>query len=93
MRDCPTVEGSSIPLIVHRIAVADCLSRQSCNYHKCHRCVFRGKAAGWQPEGGAQTSVDPGERLPARTVELPRPQPGTSPRKGRKGRRPTSSPV
>lgn len=79
MRDCPTVQASSIPLIVHRIAVDECMSRQSCNYHKCHRCVFRGKAAGWQPEGGEAVLRSPasrtGEReVPSKTVEVPRPE-------------------
>jgi hypothetical protein len=27
-----------------------CLSRQRAFYHKCHRCVFRGKCATWEPE-------------------------------------------
>ena len=49
MRDCPTIDGSSIPLIIHRIAAGDCLARQSCNYHKCHRCIYRGQAANWEP--------------------------------------------
>jgi hypothetical protein len=78
MRDCPTVEGSTVPLIVHRIAVADCLQRQGCNYHKCHRCLYRGKAAEWQPEGGARREAaarsQTGERaVPSRTVDVPRP--------------------
>lgn len=79
MRDCPTIEAPTVPLIVHRIAVDECMSRQSCNYHKCHRCVFRGKAAGWQPEGNDSlprvASSRTGERaVPSKTVEVPRPE-------------------
>lgn len=79
MRDCPTIQASSIPLIVHRIAVDECMSRQSCNYHKCHRCVYRGKAASFQPEGGdgmPRAAVSrTGERdVPSKTVEVPRPE-------------------
>ncbi|MEQ1632644.1 MAG: hypothetical protein ABL997_09750 [Planctomycetota bacterium] len=79
MRDCPTVDGSSVPLIIHRIAVSSCLDRQGCNYHKCHRCVYRGKAAGWEPEGSTDElprGVSPrtGERaVPTKTVQVPRP--------------------
>src|SRR5262249_37844101 len=49
MRVCPTVEGSATPLILHRIGVDECLRRQHCNYHKCHRCVYRGQTAHWTP--------------------------------------------
>ena len=79
MRDCPTPKSSSMPLIVHRIAADDCMSRQSCNYHKCHRCIYNGQAADWQPE---PTAVAPqagptrvGERaVPTKIVEIPRPE-------------------
>ena len=80
MRDCPTVEGSSIPLIIHRIGAADCLARQGCNYHKCHRCLYRGKAATWQPEGGPRRGEAAGSRaltgeraVPGHSVDVPRP--------------------
>lgn len=78
MRDCPTIHSSSMPLIVHRISAQDCMSRQSCHYHKCHRCVFRGKAADWQPEASAPVPASGpthvGERaVPAKIVEIPRP--------------------
>src|SRR5262245_19566056 len=79
MRDCPTVEGSSIPLIIHRIGVGDCLQRQSCNYHKCHRCIFRGKPATWVPSengvAGERPAAATGERaVPSRTVDVQRPE-------------------
>lgn len=79
MRDCPTVDGSSIPLIIHRIGVGDCLQRQSCNYHKCHRCIFRGKPASWVPSenvaAGERHVAATGERaVPSRTVDVPRPE-------------------
>lgn len=49
-RLCPSVEGSASPLITHRIGVDVCLARQRTFFHKCHRCVYRGKAATWEPE-------------------------------------------
>jgi len=50
MRLCPTVEGSAAPLITHRISADVCQTRQCANFHKCHRCIYRGKAASWEPE-------------------------------------------
>ena len=50
MRLCPTVDGSATPLITHRIGADVCQARQCANYHKCHRCIYRGKAASWEPE-------------------------------------------
>ena len=50
MRLCPTVEGSAAPLITHRISSDVCQTRQCANFHKCHRCIYRGKAASWEPE-------------------------------------------
>ena len=50
MRLCPSVEGSALPLITHRIGADVCLGRQGTNFHKCHRCIYRGQAADWQPE-------------------------------------------
>ena len=45
MRQCPTPEGGpgSRPLIAHQISACVCVERQQEYYHKCHRCVFRGK--------------------------------------------------
>ena len=45
MRQCPTIEGDSRPLIVQCVEAGLCLARQRDFYHKCHRCVYRGKAA------------------------------------------------
>ena len=45
MRQCPTLEGDDRPLIAHTIGPSLCLSRQRGFYHKCHRCVYRGKPA------------------------------------------------
>ncbi|GDY01754.1 hypothetical protein LBMAG49_10830 [Planctomycetota bacterium] len=91
MRVCPTIEGPSTPLILHKISTTDCLSRQSCNYHKCHRCVYQGKASTWESGGVAadtQTLLPAGARgvpseqvapftLPAKQVELPAKPPVT----------------
>lgn len=42
-RQCPTLDGDSLSLITHRIEVDLCCHRQREHYHKCHRCVYRGK--------------------------------------------------
>lgn len=78
MRLCPSVEGSS-PLITHRIGADVCLARQATNFHKCHRCVFRGQAADWAPEESEQTidmqtAQDPNPK-DVRKVVIPRPEP------------------
>ena len=49
MRLCPSVEGSTSPLITHRIGVDVCFARQRTFFHKCHRCIYRGQAADWEP--------------------------------------------
>jgi hypothetical protein len=72
MRLCPSVEGSASPLITHRIGADVCLSRQATNFHKCHRCIYRGKAADWAPDdlqAGMEMSAD---------VVIPRPDPAPS---------------
>ena len=79
MRDCPTPKSSSMPLIVHHIAADECMSRQSCHYHKCHRCIYRDQAADWQPEAvAAAPQAGPtraAERsIPSKIVEIPRPE-------------------
>lgn len=66
-----------MPLIIHRITAQDCTSRQECHYHKCHRCIYRGKAASWEPEGSQVQGV--GSRVaeravPTKIVEIPRPE-------------------
>jgi len=50
MRQCPTLEGDARSLIMHRIGVELCMSRQRGFYHKCHRCAFRGKPASYTPD-------------------------------------------
>ena len=47
MRQCPTPEGDGRPLIAHVIEPCSCLARQRELYHKCHRCIYRGKSAEW----------------------------------------------
>jgi hypothetical protein len=49
VRHCPTVAGDGAPLIVQTIGCDTCLKRQAEHYHKCHRCVYRGKAADYVP--------------------------------------------
>ena len=43
MRQCPTLAGDERPLIAHTIVNGVCAQRQREFYHKCHRCVLRGK--------------------------------------------------
>ncbi len=50
MRLCPTVDGTHSPLITHQIGVDVCQTRQHAFFHKCHRCIYRGQAANWEPE-------------------------------------------
>lgn len=50
MRLCPSVEGAPSPLITHRIGTDVCMARQRTFFHKCHRCIYRGQAADWEPE-------------------------------------------
>ena len=50
MRLCPSVEGSASPLITHRIGAEVCMARQRTFFHTCHRCIYRGQAATWEPE-------------------------------------------
>ena len=45
MRQCPTLPGDERPLIAHSIVNGVCMERQRDFYHKCHRCIFRGKPA------------------------------------------------
>lgn len=79
MRLCPSVEGSA-PLITHRIGVDVCQARQGANFHKCHRCVYRGQSATWEPEKPLHAMVnvhaaeEPNQR-DVKKVEIPRPQP------------------
>lgn len=44
-RVCPTLPGDQHALITHRIGVTMCQKRQREFYHRCHRCIYRGKAA------------------------------------------------
>ena len=58
MRSCPSVEGSAPPLITHRIGVDVCFARQRTFFHKCHRCIYRGQAANWEPEVAPMPMLD-----------------------------------
>lgn len=50
MRLCPTLAGDDRALIAHSICASECTKRQQEFYHKCHRCLFRGKAEDYVPE-------------------------------------------
>ncbi len=77
MRLFPSVEGSASPLITHRIGVDVCLARQGAHFHKCHRCIYRGQAADWEPANPPLAMVEVlagsagGGNL--KPVEIPRP--------------------
>ena len=58
MRNCPTMHGDSRSLITHSIAVDACLKRQRDFYHKCFRCAYRGKPAGYVPETVAELATE-----------------------------------
>ncbi|MBK8980456.1 MAG: hypothetical protein IPM29_31525 [Planctomycetes bacterium] len=46
-RDCPTLPGDGRSLITHRIDAPLCSKRQNEHYHRCHRCVYRGRPLDW----------------------------------------------
>ncbi|MHC4515101.1 MAG: hypothetical protein ACYTGW_10795 [Planctomycetota bacterium] len=84
MRQCPTPEGGpgNRPLIAHQITGGACAERQQEHYHKCHRCVFRGKGVEFvptnnNPERNGGVMADRGGELKRdrlrveETVELP----------------------
>ncbi len=50
LRDCPTLSGDVRSLITHRIDTELCQKRQREQYHKCHRCVYRGQPANFVVE-------------------------------------------
>lgn len=58
LRQCPTVPGKTESLITHAIRSGPCLQRQREHYHKCHRCVYRGKAADFVHEEVAAAAPD-----------------------------------
>ena len=79
MRLCPSVDGTASPLITHRIGVDVCLARQATNFHKCHRCVYRGQAADWKPEPQVLEMInvhlaEEPSQSGVKKVEIPRPE-------------------
>ena len=78
MRLCPSVEGSASPLITHRIGSEVCLARQRTFFHKCHRCIYRGQAANWEPAESplamlnVHAAEEPGD-IDVKKVEIARP--------------------
>ena len=87
MRNCPSVDGSATPLITHRIDSDVCMARQRTFFHKCHRCVYRGKAADWEP---AETPL---AMINIHAAEEPGPQaakPVTLPARGKAATKPAA---
>jgi hypothetical protein len=102
MRTCPSVEGSASPLITHRIGVDVCFARQGTFFHKCHRCIYRGQPANWEPaESLVMLNVHAAEEpshADVRQVEIARPaktKPGqpapAAPATGKKSKRPVEA--
>lgn len=53
------------------------MARQGSNFHKCHRCVYRGQPANWEPESpplAMVTTRDAFEQrdIEVKTIEIPR---------------------
>lgn len=93
MRTCPSVEGS-VPLITHQIGVDVCMSRQRTFFHKCHRCVYRGQAANWEPADAptAMINIHAAEEpvgANVKTIEIARP--AKAPAKAEKAAKPSKS--
>ncbi|MEM7203812.1 MAG: hypothetical protein AAF628_26350 [Planctomycetota bacterium] len=57
-RQCPQPRNALQPLIVHRIPVERCLSRQREHYHKCHRCEYSGKPASFRLQTNLEASAE-----------------------------------
>ena len=70
-RECPTLPGDSRSLIVHRIDTTLCMGRQREHYHKCHRCLYRGKPASYVAEERIQLMPVAETGLPTTTLEIP----------------------
>ena len=62
-------------MITHSITSCQCVERQNDFYHKCHRCLFRGKPADFvlaDGNGGLRNGVVAPARRPAEPlVEIP----------------------
>ena len=69
-RQCPTLPGELRSLITHKIERGLCQQRQREYYHKCHRCVYRGKPTDWVFE------AQPSQRSLNGTNREGRPVPG-----------------
>lgn len=83
MRQCPTLSGDDRPLIAHSIPSGLCTDRQREFYHKCHRCVFRGKAADFRlPETNGRAPMESAAGAAEPTVIVPQaaeaPRPATA---------------
>ncbi len=71
-------------MITHRIGSDVCMARQRTFFHKCHRCIYRGQAADWEPEAAplAMINVHAAEEpahADVKEVPLTRPAPTPKP--------------
>ena len=88
LRACPTLVGHVRPLIAQLIPLELCETRQRELYHKCHRCVFRGRPASEVTErlpapNGKHPDI---VVLPAAAPARPRKAPAKAPARVRKTR-------
>jgi len=58
-------------LIIHRVSASSCSTRQLCNYHKCHRCIYRGQAEDWEPDADRRVGREQNPVLPMTARALP----------------------
>lgn len=73
LRDCPTLPGDSRSLITHRIEPSACLERQRQQYHKCYRCLYRGKPAGHVVETAVVLARAEELGIPTGFIDIPIP--------------------
>jgi hypothetical protein len=75
-------------LITHRIGVDVCFARQRTFFHKCHRCIYRGKAASWEPDEPmmAMINLAPEESAIVGVKEVTLPLPSARKKAPAKGR-------
>lgn len=92
LRDCPTLPGDTRSLITHRIETDVCLERQRQQYHKCHRCQYRGKPAGYVVDAAVVLARVEELGIPIGFVDIPIPAAEAPPRKKRKDQGTSTTP-
>lgn len=73
-------------MITHRIGVDVCMARQRTFFHKCHRCIYRGQSATWEPAEAPQAMINVHAAEEPVQVDVKPLKVGSKPgRKGKKG--------